>query len=173
MKKSLAQRVQFLREAATVERCHQTPHFGSYSVGLHSYNAVNLLLLLHPDPSINLIKALLWHDAAERLVGDLPATALWASEELRTAAEILERRINHEWEIDVQLTDEEGLWLRAIDKLELLLWSREQIYLGHHRFGEFVTILEDWFRKTDLPYYVRAFYETGLTNPLTRISNVF
>ena len=70
-------RVLAAREGGNVLRCHTVPHHGQYSVGKHSYDALSLLLLLHPNPSMNLVKATLWHDCAERFVGDMPAPAKW------------------------------------------------------------------------------------------------
>lgn len=138
-------RIHFLREAGAVERCHQTPHHGPYNIAIHSFNALNLILVLHPAPSLNLLKAITWHDAHERLLGDIPAPTFWASPTLTMEARRLEEAINQRFGIDVPLTPEEGAWLRAVDKLELWLWAKEQLLDGNHRCVEFVALLDRWF----------------------------
>ena len=77
-------RLKYLRESGSVERCHCIPHNSSYTVGKHCYDMVVLLMQLFPgDPSTALIKSVLYHDAHERTLGDLPATAKWDSPCLR------------------------------------------------------------------------------------------
>lgn len=119
------------REGGATERCHGTPHHGSYSVGLHSYNAVSLLLRLHPGPSIELVKALMWHDVVERWTGDVPAPAKWAHEGLRNALTELEETLERHWDIKQPLTKTEGLWLHWCDLMEFYMWTEEQLALGN------------------------------------------
>lgn len=170
---SLHERVAFLREAGEVRRCHTTPLSREYTVGLHSYNAVNLLLLLHPAPSLNLVRALMWHDAPERLLGDLPATAKWASIDLTTAYEALEARIAGHFGIQVLLTDEEREWVNAMDSLELYLWSCEEIRAGNLAFVEYKNrLLERFGRYSRGPGHHAAMQFAVLYGPTERTSNV-
>src|SRR3990167_6644390 len=87
------QQIARLRDSGNVRRAHVFPHHGEYSVGLHSYNALSMLLLLHPGPSIALVEAVLWHDAAEKTLGDLPATAKWTYPMLAKAYELAEAEV--------------------------------------------------------------------------------
>jgi hypothetical protein len=169
--KGINRRVHFLREAGVIERCHQTPHYGSYSVGLHSFNALNLILVLHPSPSLELVKAITWHDAAERLTGDIPATVKWFSETISAELDRMEDSINRDYGIHIELTPEEEVWLHAVDRLELLLWCKEQLREGNWRFSEFVSLLAVWFQKRweDLPPEIRDFVTY---HRLERTSNV-
>lgn len=127
--------VKRLRESGHVRRCHTIPHLGEYTVGKHSYDALSLLLVLHPGPSVNLIKAVLWHDAGERYCGDLPAPAKWASATLREAYETLEagvvRRMHGLGEIMDSFTEDDKRWLDAVDRIEFMLWCFEQTQLGN------------------------------------------
>lgn len=124
-------RVLAAREGGNVLRCHTVPHHGQYSVGKHSYDALSLLLLLHPNPSMNLVKATLWHDCAERFVGDIPAPAKWTNSELGKVYEEAERRVLATLGLLPCLLPDEEDWLKAVDTLELWLWCREEEALGN------------------------------------------
>lgn len=129
-------RILALREGGQTQRCHTMPHFGEYSVASHSYNATLLLLELHTKkpPSLNLIKAVLYHDVPERWTGDTPAPAKWASPILKAVLDGLELKIFEKLgiaKIFQELTEEEKMWLAAVDLLELYIWGEEQTILGN------------------------------------------
>lgn len=131
---STSMKVLATREGGAVERCHGMPHHGSYSVGLHSYNALSLLLILHPDPgpSMALIKAVLWHDVPERWMGDIPRPAKWASPELELAERELEERLTRALDLhDGVWSDHDQQWLAAVDIVEMYIWCLDQIELGN------------------------------------------
>lgn len=136
-----------IREGGNVLRCHTMPCLGrDYTVAHHSFNAVSLVLQLHPRPSVNLLKAVAWHDMGERWAGDLPSPALQLNPLLKEAYEIAEQRALIRAGIRFpMLTPEEKKWLSAVDKLELLLWAREQIFLGNRNAQEYVLALRKWF----------------------------
>lgn len=124
------------RASGAVKRCHTFPTIGEYTVGQHSYDALGLLLLLHPDASGNLIRAVLWHDAGERRLGDLPATAKWRHEGLgqvygEAEMEVLREEHPTAFRALVALTREEYGWLRTVDALELVMWCDDQLWLGN------------------------------------------
>lgn len=123
-----------IREGGQTIRCHTLPYIGPYNVAIHSYNALSLLLLLRPASSLNLIKAILWHDIPERWTGDVPTPAKMADPILRAAMENLEAKVLESLglgDIFNCLTEEELQWLSAIDLLELYIWSIEQESLGN------------------------------------------
>lgn len=128
---SIAEVVALTREAGRVERCHTTFHFGSDSNGQHSYNVANLILLLHPDPSLDLIRAALWHDVAERFTGDVPASFKRQAPAVKQAMKAAEAEIEQHYGLEVPLPDRERAWLKAADKLEFYLWAEEQVALGN------------------------------------------
>ncbi len=154
------ERVRFLREAGIIPRCHT---FGapdpSQTVGLHSWNVTNLLLVLHPEPSLNLIKAAMWHDAPERHLGDIPAPVKWASPVIRNELAKLEDRIHAEFGTSVPLTDDEVRWLVCVDRLELLLMAQERRALGDYRFLQMATVMAGWFTTMKVPAQVARFME--------------
>lgn len=153
------ERVLATREAGNVRRCHVVPHHGEYTVGKHSYDAASLLCVLHPNPSANLIKAVLWHDGAERWLGDMPAPAKWWDVELGRIYEKTEERVLRLWGLSVSLTDEELSWLRAVDRIELLLWCLDQQKLGNHHIDTFVVHLNRYFDENmdDMPQQCQDF----------------
>lgn len=126
VQRPLLTRLAATREAGTVRRCHIVPHHGQYNIAQHSYGAVSLLLLLHPKPSLKLIKAVQWHDVAERWLGDVPAPAKWTHTELGEAYERAEEELLKRLGLFGELTDLEVAWLKAVDTLELWLWCREE-----------------------------------------------
>lgn len=152
------ERIRFLREAAAVTRCHT---FGApdpaQTVGLHSHNALNLLLVLHPEPSLNLIKAVQWHDAPERYTGDIAAPAKWASEKLTDAIFEIEMQIHEYFGTAVELAQDELLWLFTVDKLDLLLMAQERLALGDIRFMQMQVEAAAWFASHKIPVQVNRF----------------
>jgi len=128
------QRVLAAREAGNVRRCHTIPHHGEYTVGKHSFDAVSLLLILHPDPSVSLIMALMWHDCAERWTGDVPSPAKQQNERFHDELDALELGTIQDWEFYEGFEGLEGddyAWLHAIDRLEFWLWCHDQLALGN------------------------------------------
>lgn len=128
------QKVKVFREAALVRRMHCVPMHTDYTVGQHSHGALDLLLLLHPRPSLALIKAVQWHDKHERFVGDVPATAKRAHRPLGNALGHLEREINEFLGVQDTLDSlelDEKLWLQAVDLLDLMLTCEEEMQLGN------------------------------------------
>lgn len=134
------------REGGHVRRCHTVPHHGEYSVGKHSYDALSMLMILHPNPSMNLVKAVLWHDCAERFVGDMPAPAKWLNPSLEAQYEAAEVEAQQASGLVIpELTEEEQNWLDAVDRAELLLWTYDQMFLGNYHCQQFLTATTGWF----------------------------
>lgn len=129
------------REASAVERCHGTPHQGSYSVGWHSYNAALLLLILHPtlmdqlrsSPDGKLLLAVLFHDTHERWLGDLYGPAKWKYPALGDAHEAAAKDVNAKLGLNFldELTPEETAWVKAVDRIELRQWAFDQLAGGN------------------------------------------
>lgn len=137
-------RILAMREGGEVNRCHATPRHRPYNNASHSYGVVSLILILHPDPSKRLIEAALWHDSAERWVGDLPAPAKMSSPELAKHYEREEASILNHFQIPAvwQLTPDEQEWLKNCDTLELWLWCREEIHSGNRAIGRMLKACE-------------------------------
>jgi len=130
------ERVLAAREAGNVRRCHTIPHQGEYTVGKHSFDALSLLFILHPNPSVSLIRALLWHDCGERWTGDIPSPAKHKSERFHDELDALELGTIQEWEFYEGfegMEDDDYIWLHAIDRLEFWLWCQDQEAFGNRQ----------------------------------------
>ncbi len=146
-----------LRASGYVKRWHTFQHLGQAQTNAeHSAQALSLLFLLYPQhseedhtngctsrcgPSMNLVKSLLWHDHAERVVGDVPAPVRRANPEFAAMYEAAEEdffeKHSRVWHAMCELTIHEREWLKAIDTLELLCWCYDQVMLGN-RHAEIV-----------------------------------
>ena len=100
-------------EGGRVKRCHCFPTHSNQTVGLHTFNAVSMLLILCPDPTINMIKALQFHDMAERCLGDMPAPAKERNPDLCSHYEDVERNILKEYGMYPMLDPREYMWVRS------------------------------------------------------------
>lgn len=177
MNKLKLTQIRATREAGTVRRCHIVPHHGQYNIAQHSYGAVSLLLLLHPDPSLNLIKAVQWHDVGERWLGDMPAPAKFCNPELGAIYEATEEQLLKSLQLLPELTEEETSWLKAVDTLELLLWCREESSLGNKTVEPMLRvctrILEERIMDGTLPGPAAEFYLSETRHEPKRLSDFF
>jgi 5'-deoxynucleotidase YfbR-like HD superfamily hydrolase len=162
-----------LIEGGQTERLHATYHHRPYSVAQHSWNMAALLEVFKPDASLRLVKACLFHDVAERWVGDMPAPAKWwlnplAGEELRQA----EARIKQTLQVDYEdgLNREEGTWLKAMDLLELYLFCLDEQGYGNNDVASIVTVCREKLGEAWVPKEVKDFL-ANLT--WTRTSDLF
>jgi len=162
---TITERIRFLREGGEVLRCHThgSPD-PTYNVARHTFNVVNLLLMLHPDPSVEMIKAAMWHDAPERMTGDIPAVTKWESPELTEALRHLENRIMAHYGLETFLDDNEQMWVKCCDRLELYLWASEQWVRGDNRFDFMRTKLLAWFESHEVPLQVNRVLEQYNSN---------
>lgn len=144
----LFDKIRLAREGAAVERCHTHPHLQRYSVGHHSLDLVTLLTIAWQHdhhgqlPRAELLVAAAFHDVPERIVGDVPQPvkalnggALDAHEDCVLSA----LRVN------IQLTEEERVWLAVGDKVELYLWCFEEAARGNSYFLEWVHDYNNYF----------------------------
>ena len=161
------------RESAQVERCHTIPHIGSYTVGQHCYGALALLLLLHENPSIDLIKAVAFHDLPERWLGDIPGPGKTGA--IADAFADAESAIFTKLGMLFHLTDEDRFWLKLVDILDLWLWSLEQEVLGSRACAEIEERCCQWLRKNapvgDASEFVRR--TCAEHEKIPRLSSVF
>jgi 5'-deoxynucleotidase YfbR-like HD superfamily hydrolase len=150
--------IQHRRESGAVERCHTTPHHGSYSVGLHCYNVAQILLCLHPSPSVALVEAALCHDHLERWLGDVPAPAKWKhpmlDEGMIQAEDDEATDKAHELP---ELDTEEANWLGCADSLELIMWCDDQLALGNQHVAKMRDKAWQYFRRKELPAEMKMF----------------
>ena len=93
----------------------------------HAARCYRLLIGVNPKASIYLRDAVALHDVAERVTGDTPWGAKFASEDLRSVLAFLETRenvrlgISHIFEA---LTPDEWEWVKMIDRLDAYQWCQ-------------------------------------------------
>lgn len=125
-----------MREGGHVQRCHCFPHHGSYDVAQHSFHMLLLLDELHPDPPRRLYSAILRHDLMERWTGDIPAVTSQIMPEMKRAKQSAEEWVRHKTGIEHScspgdaLTEEDELWVEALDSVEFLMWCDDQLAAG-------------------------------------------
>jgi len=139
--------VLYAMRGGETERVHTIPHLNSYSVAQHSYGVLSLLLILHPNPSLGLIRTTLWHDATEHYTGDMPAHAKWDFPDLKAAMKTTEEALSKNMGMGEEylLSPQDQRWLKSCDLLELWLWSRAQIRLGNTRARIIMARIETFF----------------------------
>lgn len=111
-----------LYNAGAVRRWHTNKHMAHVvdTIDGHSGRVAKLILMLHPAPSMALIRAALTHDDGEYAVGDIPGPAKSAmSPAVRAALDAMETAAREAiWGPDPALTDREAKWLRYADRLD-------------------------------------------------------
>lgn len=146
----LIDRVRFDREAASVERCHVRPHLLRYSVGHHTHDVVSLLVHCWKEdhegqlPRAELLVAGLAHDKGELVTGDVPSPT---KDLLGAELEELDRRVEVSLYGELNLTEEEQVYLYVADRFELWLWCLEEIERGNHTFRPWEVTTSNRLRK--------------------------
>ena len=140
------QRIRAFREAGNIQRAHTIPHRGSYTNAEHQYNVLSLLLVLHPNPSPELMKAALWHDVGERWTGDVPGSIKYVLPDVRFQMDELEEEFKERLGVPVNLSHEDKQWLRACDKIELWLWACDEAAMGNRNAEDLRNCIQQDFQ---------------------------
>lgn len=139
-----------------VRRCHTMPSVEYQTIGHHSWGVAMILLNVHPNPSVQLLKAALQHDMSEQWLGDMPATAKWRFKSLQAAYNEAEATIESEQGLAVELTEIEQNWLKAADLLELMYWCLLNIHMGNTFYIGMFGRCRNWFDNHCVPEEIRA-----------------
>lgn len=126
-----------LYDAGSVTRFHTKRTIRTQTIGEHSWG-VAMILLQICKPSAELLKAALYHDLAESVTGDTPATAKWSSYELKTSLQKLEDNFNKRLGLDLILSIEEEELLRWADMLELIMYCQTEVELGNRKMSTII-----------------------------------
>lgn len=126
-------RYDLIRKGGNVKRYHARLTIRENSVAAHSWGVATLILHCCDNPSLNLIKASLYHDVFEYITGDVPYTAKRMSPALDDALTELEKRAGEIMEMDMvwNLSPEEEGLLKTCDMLDLCLFANEEITMGN------------------------------------------
>ena len=122
-----------IRLGGSVRRYHTQQVHNFQNVAAHSWGVACILLDIVPNSelSVGLLRAALYHDVAEYDTGDTPAQAKWASPDLKTALDAFEARVEKEFDLGVDLSPSEKVWLKIADMMELLWYVLEERRMGN------------------------------------------
>lgn len=116
-------------------RYHTVPNVGNgQNVAAHCWRAMVLLHSLWPEASQSALLHVLYHDAAEQTLGDIPAPAKWSFPELHTVYQQAEEEINHTMDVLQVLTEAEKDMCSIVDMLECVDHVGNRIMQGDRSF---------------------------------------
>lgn len=131
---TIGEKAEFLRAGGYTRRYHGWRTLMDDPVGIHSFNVVNILLLIRPNASRELIIACIRHDGAEWVTGDPPSTAKRAVPGLKEAMDGYERAT---WlgagfsAPTADLTAKEKLELKLADYLDGMMYCAQELAMGN------------------------------------------
>ena len=134
---STVERIYNTRMAGRIRRLHIRPMNGEeQNVAAHTWGVVMILLDLFPDVSRDAIIFALRHDVPEVVTGDIPANVKWDNPGLEEALEKREREFLKAmgWKTEhggVPSWGRENLYIKISDRVELLFFCLEQMYMGN------------------------------------------
>ena len=139
-KYSLGEKTYNIRMAGRIRRLHIRPMNGEeQNVAAHTWGLVMIMVDLFPDVSKEAILFALRHDVPEVATGDIPANVKWANPDLEKTLETLEQNFMHDMGWTHRLFSDGGapyhakeeLYLKFADRIELLFYCLEQMYMGN------------------------------------------
>ena len=136
-KYSTVERIYNTRMAGRIRRLHIRPMNGEeQNVAAHTWGVTMILLDLFPDVSRDAIIFTLRHDVPEVVTGDIPANVKWDNPGLEDALEKREREFLSAmgWKTEhtgVPSWNRENLYIKIADRIELLFFCLEQMYMGN------------------------------------------
>lgn len=119
-----------LRFGGNVSRYHCERTIRTQRVSEHSHG-VAVILCFITEPSVNLLKAALFHDLNEKRVGDMPAPIKWANPKIQEFLDEAGKKADKELEISVKLSAVEETLLKIADYLEAAFFCLEERTMGN------------------------------------------
>jgi len=111
--------------AGFVSRWHTNPDLAHTCdrIDGHSARVARIILALHPNPSLALIRAALIHDDGESVTGDVPM--MTKSGRLRAELEAAEGAASRALWGDAlpMLSGDDHAWLKLADRLDAYMWA--------------------------------------------------
>lgn len=128
-------RLKLMRSAARVIRVHTMPTVHTQSNGEHTFGVIAVLLTICHIPSPQLLRAAVFHDAAEAITGDVPSMTKIHHPKIKEALTEAEESIEREFDIVSPLTAREKDMLKYCDMMELALFATEETDMGNKRMA--------------------------------------
>lgn len=164
--------IDWMRQVATIRRCHSSTVIGDYPIAIHCFNMINMYLILCPKPKVETIRELTMHDAGELITGDIYH---WSKRMhgLGEAAKQVEDHARDAARVALyDLYPEDFMWISSLDLLEFYLFADDQLYIGNKHF------LKDHQRSWKAlqamikPAQVKAFIDRIAANGRQRVDRV-
>lgn len=131
------------RDAGAVKRYHTKRTLRTQTVAEHTHGVLMLLLQICPTASMELVKAVMFHDLPELETGDIPAPAKVAYPELRNILAQIEMETPY-LGVTFELTREQWRILKWCDVMELVLWCLEELRMGNTYIKEILATAIPW-----------------------------
>lgn len=123
-----------MRAAGEVQRFHTMRCLRTQKVSHHVYGMILILMAVGEAEDSTLLQAVMLHDAAELVTGDVPAPAKWKNPDLAAALASAERQFEVLHGIEglyANLTARQQKLLAWADATELVLWALEELEMGN------------------------------------------
>jgi 5'-deoxynucleotidase YfbR-like HD superfamily hydrolase len=148
-----------LYSSMRVSRWHTHAACVKQDVGQHTIGMLAVLEKFHPSPSANLMRAILYHDAAEIKTGDFPHEMKEEFQELRAIEEFATAQYFAEKSFpEIELTAEEKLWLKFCDNYEVFVFLSQEVLNGNYLTGALREIMNKALaRANDIAIQLKAY----------------
>lgn len=141
-----------------VQRFHAKPTIKPQNLAAHQWGVAWLIVRLHPNPSLTLIRTALEHDAAEGWTGDMPYGVKRRYPRLKEELGFVEEDICDEFNTSrvEALCEEDQKWLKYCDMIELILYCIREMRLGNVSMKHIVDFQVDkYINNKDVPQPLR------------------
>lgn len=150
-----------IMKGGAVKRYHTVTMIQEQTVAAHSWGVACVLLDVLTYPSAELLKAALYHDVAESMVGDCPATTKWRYPDLARELNKAEDEVESLLGVSCLLSDTEKQCLKFADMADLVLHCLKDYRLGNRDSLEIVNrglaYLEDRIWPVECMQYLPEF----------------
>lgn len=129
-------------KGSNVVRCHALPANNRPTVGHHTMRVLLIIDEIYGgNPPPDLVRAALYHDIFEHVIGDIPAYAKMMFPELRKVAHEAESTLADEAGLKAELVPNSTafLVLKIADMLEFIFWAQEELQLGNRGLEKSMT----------------------------------
>ena len=102
-----------------VQRWHNKPYVPPQTTGQHVAGMLALCRVLHPNPSVELLLAIIDHDKHEYTFGDIPYSAKRKYPEIKAIESNEQRDFYEAMDLEMPVLSEMDIaWLKYLDQLE-------------------------------------------------------
>lgn len=126
------EKIRIYWDAARVVRYHTAQTLRTQNLADHQWGVAMIVSAVAGEHlTVELLKAALAHDLSEKVTGDVPAPAKWASESLTTVLKTWEDQYHEDHSLNYTLTKAQLSILKWADMCELFLFCLNERELGN------------------------------------------